>query len=405
MVEHVGGKVRLDIGCGLTPQEGYIGIDRRFGGEAYPLQFNDGTPVPDNSVDEILASHVLEHFGHHEALAVLQDWVRVLKPGGRLRVAVPNFTHIAREHLKDTDSRYWLHLLGGQTDQNDFHHSAYDRHVLGEFLRQAGLSRIRMWEGVKLTCSDLPVSLNLEGYKGRALTARHPLPKVAAVLSMPRLAFTDNMACALTVCGLGIPFFPATGAYWDQCLERTITDLLDDRPDLQYVLTMDYDSLFREPDVLTMCDLMHEHPEADALAAVQVRRSDGNVMVMIVQEDGTPFPEETKVHKDYFRNDVTRAWTAHFGLTLFRADKLRSLAHPWFQAVPNKEGRWEHGRRDADINFWHYWKESGRTLYLANRVPIGHAELTVSWPKEGGGTTHQSMNDFRQDKEPTDLWQ
>jgi predicted SAM-dependent methyltransferase len=42
------------------------------------------------SVDLVYASHILEHFYEHELFAVLREWRRVLKPGGKLIVRVPD---------------------------------------------------------------------------------------------------------------------------------------------------------------------------------------------------------------------------------------------------------------------------------------------------------------------------
>jgi predicted SAM-dependent methyltransferase len=54
-------------------------------------------PFPDGSVDEIYSSHVLEHFAYPRPLLdVLEESRRVLKPGGRFSIAVPN----ARRYLQ-----------------------------------------------------------------------------------------------------------------------------------------------------------------------------------------------------------------------------------------------------------------------------------------------------------------
>lgn len=397
--------LRLNIGSGERVKlEGFTNIDRKFGGEAYPLKFNDGTPVPGSSVEMIYASHVLEHFGFREVEGVLRDWVRVLKTGGILRLAVPDFSWIARAHINKSGDPYLNYLMGGQADSNDFHRSTFDRSILTGLMREAGLRRIRTWVG-EHDCSSLPCSLNLEGTKGIVVRAKHKLPKVKAVLSMPRLAFTDNMFCALGTCGmLGIPFCKTVGVYWDQCMERCLTQIVTKEPDIEYVLTIDYDSVFRHQDVLTLCDLAQDHPEADAIAPLQVRRGDGQFMLYALQPDGSDYPPGTSIRKVHFRDDLTRTASAHFGLTLLRTDKLRSLPHPWFKGTPNQDGRWEDGRIDPDIGFWDHWRAHGNSIYLASRVPIGHAQLMISWPKEGGGVVHQPCDAFWDDEEPEDLW-
>ena len=62
-------KVRLNLGAGDSHLEGFKPIDRKLGSEVYPLAYND------ESVDEIYASHVLEHFPYTKTQDVLDDWV------------------------------------------------------------------------------------------------------------------------------------------------------------------------------------------------------------------------------------------------------------------------------------------------------------------------------------------
>ena len=51
-------------------------------------------PWPDNSVDEILASHCIEHFIYHHAPDLVHDWIRMLKPGGRIEIITPDFDQV-----------------------------------------------------------------------------------------------------------------------------------------------------------------------------------------------------------------------------------------------------------------------------------------------------------------------
>ena len=60
--------LRLNLGNNGWDIPGFIGVDRKDGKEAYPLDY------PDNSVDEIRASHIIEHFGHTGAQLALNDW-------------------------------------------------------------------------------------------------------------------------------------------------------------------------------------------------------------------------------------------------------------------------------------------------------------------------------------------
>ena len=212
--------VRLNLGAGDSPLADWTNLDGRHGDVIYPL----GTAFPDGSVDEIRASHVLEHFPHAETAAVLKDWVRALKPGGLLRLAVPDLRIVAEQYLAGAMVPTEGYLMGGQVDALDFHKSAFDAAKLSGLLRAAGLIGIKRWESELKDCASLPVSLNLAGHKPPAIW-----PKVAAVISMPRLGFNDFWACAYQELGaLGIPLRKMTGAYWDRDLALGIQGALDD---------------------------------------------------------------------------------------------------------------------------------------------------------------------------------
>ena len=60
--------LRLNLGAGRVRIDGWTPIDRQFGSEAYPLK-----DYADGSVDEIRASHLLEHFPFAEVPRVLAE--------------------------------------------------------------------------------------------------------------------------------------------------------------------------------------------------------------------------------------------------------------------------------------------------------------------------------------------
>jgi SAM-dependent methyltransferase len=148
------------------------------------------------SVDCVIrASHVLEHFPHGQIADVLKEWVRVLKPGGELRIAVPNFEWIAENYVAGQPINTQGYVMGGQIDEADFHKAIFDKRSLTRQLAGAGLMLIREWKSELQDCAALPVSLNLCGTKPHQSEI-----SVSAVMSMPRLAFTDNMFSASRRC-------------------------------------------------------------------------------------------------------------------------------------------------------------------------------------------------------------
>jgi hypothetical protein len=70
--------------------------------------------LPDNSVDEVQALDLLEHFWRDEVDAVLDEWLRVLKPRGQITVRVPNLTVLGRHLAEDRDTaRIVENIYGG----------------------------------------------------------------------------------------------------------------------------------------------------------------------------------------------------------------------------------------------------------------------------------------------------
>ncbi|HUU94274.1 MAG TPA: hypothetical protein VM487_00925 [Phycisphaerae bacterium] len=397
-------ELRLNMGAGNVPVPGFTAIDRKRGIEVYPLpQFTD------SSVAEIRASHILEHFTGAQALDVMDEWVRVLKPGGRIRVAVPNFDWVCTQrhaqrttgHEGDMATPNMLHLayiMGGQTDANDYHKSAWTRPQLQALLEAAGLEQIAPWTSEIQDCASLPVSLNLEGVKPGSYKrpVRNITKRIAAVVSMPRLAFTDNMFCPLEAfVPLGIQVHRYTGAFWEQGLTKLIEQLLEQG--IEWIFTLDYDTIYTQQDVTRLCQLMAENDNVDAICGVQSKRGVDAPMLRLEDVDGEV---QTQVPIEIFGPAMTKCKTAHFGTTLFRASAFTDLPRPWFVGVPNEDGRWLEGRLDPDIYFWKNWEKAGRTLYQANRVKLGHMQLMVTWLDRNFKAIHQRIEDYNEKGKP-----
>lgn len=383
--------IKLDLGAGPTSPEGFTPLGNINGTSICPLPYGDGT------VDECRASHVLEHFPSRQVPDVIKEWTRVLKPGGMLRIAVPNFTKIAEDYLAGKPQITEGYVMGGQIDDADFHKAIFDRAHLMKLLAGAGLMLIEEWQS-ELTgdCAALPISLNLRGTKPHQAEI-----SVSAVMSVPRLGFTDFMFCAIEALpSLNMKLRRSTGAYWSQCLERVIEQTIaEDNPDA--ILTLDYDSIFSRRDASTLVQLMCCHPEADAIAPMQSGRGKELPLFWMKTATGAPMRSASS---EIFEPDLAPIAQAHFGLTLLRSDKFKALPKPWFRDVPAPDGTWNDGRVDADIAFWNQWTAAGNSLFLANRVPIGHAELCVKWPGTDLRAIHQPINEFRENGKPKEAW-
>lgn len=110
----------------------------------------DLSRFPDNTFTDIYASHVLEHFDYiNELEAVLQEWYRVLTPGGVLYISVPDLDVLAHlVTLKDqltVEERFLVMrmIFGGHADKYDYHIVGLNQDFLTLVLANAGFVNIQ----------------------------------------------------------------------------------------------------------------------------------------------------------------------------------------------------------------------------------------------------------------------
>jgi len=179
--------MKLHLGCGRKYIPGFFHVD------ILPIPHVDRvTPaerldfLESNSVDLIYACHLLEHYGRHELGAVLAEWYRVLRPGGVLRLAVPDFAAVCHmydsEGLKDGYSGLVGLVCGGQRNGGDYHKVIFDERFLTYLLNKTGFREARRWDWRCTEHADIDdysqaylphldketgmlMSLNLEGVK------------------------------------------------------------------------------------------------------------------------------------------------------------------------------------------------------------------------------------------------
>jgi predicted SAM-dependent methyltransferase len=133
----------LDLGCGTKDEwlkeEGWIHIDA-YAPDAQVKAFIWDLPYEDNSVDEIYCSHVLEHFHKAQIIPTLQEWHRVIKPEGRIRILVPDLVWCCQWWLDHQTNGWDLDIIyGGQSREGEAHHTGFNRQIMLDYLKQVGL--------------------------------------------------------------------------------------------------------------------------------------------------------------------------------------------------------------------------------------------------------------------------
>jgi ubiquinone/menaquinone biosynthesis C-methylase UbiE len=149
-------KVKLNLGCGDKILMGYINVDvaeSRKGSK--PDLVSDITKLDkfaDNSVDEILTVHVIEHFYYWHLPDVLGEWKRILKPGGTMITETPNLLFACQEIMKspfkaalpNAQMSMWP-LFGNPFEQDELmcHRWCFTPQTLNQTLTDAGFVNIR----------------------------------------------------------------------------------------------------------------------------------------------------------------------------------------------------------------------------------------------------------------------
>ncbi len=110
---------------------------------------NDLSQFSDNTFAEIYASHIVEHLDYKEELIkTLKEWNRVLEPGGKIFISVPDLDVLSELILKkdelDINQRFLVMrmIFGGHMDEYDYHVVGLNEEFLAYFLNESGYVNI-----------------------------------------------------------------------------------------------------------------------------------------------------------------------------------------------------------------------------------------------------------------------
>jgi SAM-dependent methyltransferase len=175
---------RLNWGCGFHTMPGWINSDQKQGpGIDLTCDIAQGLPLETDSIDCVVSVHALPEVPYDRIVPVLRELRRVLKPGGILRLCLPDllkgvraFERGDRDYflVPDQDARSLGAKLVTQLIWYGFSRSIFTADFIEEMLLKAGFSRVvhcayRRTSGPDPRIVDLdnrePESLYVEAYK------------------------------------------------------------------------------------------------------------------------------------------------------------------------------------------------------------------------------------------------
>jgi SAM-dependent methyltransferase len=150
----------IDVGCGpvrISEQEQYkdydilrVDLDEQWEPD-YRADISK-LPFDTNQFDLVYSSHTLEHFPRNKTCEVLDEWVRVLKPGGKLHLIVPNIEWAIDNWDEESEIiNVYNVLFGGQSTEFDFHMNGITPFMLKEYCKQEKLDIETLNESVNGT--------------------------------------------------------------------------------------------------------------------------------------------------------------------------------------------------------------------------------------------------------------
>lgn len=148
--------IRLDVGCGTNIHAGYTHMDIKSNNHIEIIGDCRKLPFPDNSIEEILASHIIEHFSYTEIVGVLKEWYRALQLKGQLIIKCPDLDFLCRAYVSGhhTPEQILVYLYGaftfnactpdgrlnniGTYNEPDAHKAMYNEEMIMKRLEEIG---------------------------------------------------------------------------------------------------------------------------------------------------------------------------------------------------------------------------------------------------------------------------
>ena len=166
---HIGGK-QIKDGWKILNIQKLDGVD-------FVGSISDLSQFDNDSIEEIYASHVVEHVEQKNIKKTLNGIYRILKEGGKFYISVPDLDVLCKIFINDkAPPKVKFHVMrmmfGGQTDEHDYHYFGWNFLFMKDFLIESGFKKVERVKSFSIfnDTSDyapygVPISLNVIAYK------------------------------------------------------------------------------------------------------------------------------------------------------------------------------------------------------------------------------------------------
>jgi predicted SAM-dependent methyltransferase len=175
--------LKLNIGCGDLKIDNYTNIDIRDSIHADIIIDLEKIPYPydNDTVDEILANDIIEHFSHKDIEDIVKEWHRILKPDSTLIIKTPDFENIINILKRDSTflsvtaallgkpEKTWISiphwLYGAQDYPQNFHKLIFTKIELKKFLEHIGFKVHSIVNDKQCETNMVCIATKLQGSK------------------------------------------------------------------------------------------------------------------------------------------------------------------------------------------------------------------------------------------------
>lgn len=176
-MDRPGNWVQLEIGCGDRKElEDSLGLDIRRTDSVDIVADARMIPFVDECCDRIYSSHAIEHFGHAEVCSVINEWMRVLKPGGILEIRCPDLRARALIFAVRPSWKNVRMIYGEQDYPHNTHRCGFSYRLMKQALKDAGMTKIKRVVNGYRGIPFIPDGLHVTCVKGRTDTYNLPNP-------------------------------------------------------------------------------------------------------------------------------------------------------------------------------------------------------------------------------------